>query len=245
MWCAGIDEAGRGSCLGPLIVGICAIPEQDIPLLDERGVDDSKRISAERRAELYHWLKNEGKERGWAVESMAASALHIDDWMSHSSLNDLEIEMFAQLGNHHLEVLRGEGGDLIVDACDTDAARFGNKVASRLTGWPWKECRLVSEHGADARHLVVGAASIIAKHERDLAVAHLSREYDIELGSGYPSDARTISSLPLLMQGAEPDATLRWSWATIKSAWQVNRGGRCPVRTAAEPLFNRSTIFDF
>lgn len=245
MWQAGIDEAGRGSCLGPLIVGFVALPKDDIHLLKERGITDSKKISAAVRAELYDWLKNEGAARGWVVDSMVAEAVQIDDWMNHSSLTDMEIEMFAHLATQHLGVGAGSGGCLILDACDVNAEKFGTKVISRVSGWDSDKWNLVSEHAADLNHLVVGAASIIAKQERDAAIERLGEELSLAVGSGYPSDPHTQEALPILVSGDEPNRFLRWSWATIKSAWREAKGSDCPIRNAEEPLFRRPSLFDF
>ena len=54
---------------------------------------------------------------------------------------------------------------------------------------------------------------------RDRALESLSTEIGIELGSGYPSDPKTIAAVPQLIQGSEPHDCLRWGWATVKDAW--------------------------
>ena len=53
MWVAGIDEAGRGPCIGPLVVAIVAIPQSDISLLEQQGIDDSKKLSAQQRERAF------------------------------------------------------------------------------------------------------------------------------------------------------------------------------------------------
>ncbi len=91
MWVAGIDEAGRGPCLGPLVVAIVAIPEADIPLLAEQGIDDSKKLTPEKRADCYDWLYRQSEQRGWEIDVLNAEPAHIDNWMESRSLNDLEV----------------------------------------------------------------------------------------------------------------------------------------------------------
>ena len=65
MWEIGVDEAGRGPVLGPLVVASCAIPREDIPLLKEIGVKDSKYLSSKRRKEIEAWFNEQSQTRGW------------------------------------------------------------------------------------------------------------------------------------------------------------------------------------
>ncbi|MGI0068304.1 MAG: ribonuclease HII, partial [Thermoplasmata archaeon] len=101
----------------------------------------------------------------------------------------------------------------ILDACDTDAPRFGRSVR-RLAGG---RCSIRSYHGADRDHPVVGAGSILAKVERDAAIARLASEVGEEIGSGYPSDRRTVAFLRnLLSRGPPFPPYLRTSWSTVQ-----------------------------
>ncbi len=97
---------------------------------------------------------------------------------------------------------------VIVDAADTNAGRFGRDIA----GLAVKKCEIVSEHHADRNHVVVSAASIVAKVERDRAVKRLHRKYG-DFGSGYPHDVRTKKFLLAWfeLKGFMPDFA-RKSW---------------------------------
>lgn len=235
MWLTGIDEAGRGPCLGPLVVGVVRIPEVDLHLLEEAGITDSKLLSPARRDELYGWLHEQRDDRGWSIASIAAQPELIDNWMAHGSLNELEVDLFASSANVAISFTqRTEKGTLVLDACDVNASRFGDLVASRLAGWPWQNWRIISEHGADANHAVVGAASIVAKVERDRAVDELREETGLDLGSGYPSDPKTLQVLPELLAGETPHDCLRWRWKTISNAWKDLKGAEVPVRTTVQ-----------
>ena len=46
MWRIGIDEAGRGPVIGPLVVGALCLPEADLPLMHDAGVTDSKFVNS-------------------------------------------------------------------------------------------------------------------------------------------------------------------------------------------------------
>ena len=246
MWLTGIDEAGRGPCLGPLVVGAVRIPQADLHLLEEEGVTDSKLLSKQRRQELYHWLLRQRDERGWTVASHSAQPLMIDQWMARGTLIEWELDLFDSAATIVVaEPHRGDGGILVLDACDVNADRFGNLVVSRLAGWPWNGWKVVSEHGADANHMVVGAASIVAKVERDEAVKNLSEEIGIDLGSGYPSDPKTQQVLPELLVGEEPHDSLRWRWRTIQEAWRQHKGGVVPERGGVQSAFPQRELYDF
>jgi ribonuclease HII len=111
----------------------------------------------------------------------------------------------------------GESGDDrsgIVDAGDVNADRFARRVAASAPD----DLAVTAEHGADERYPIVGAASIVAKVERDAAVAALADEYG-ELGSGYPSDPTTRAFLREYVQrhGDLPDCA-RASWQTSRDA---------------------------
>jgi len=73
-----------------------------------------------------------------------------------------------------------------VDSCDVNLKRFGKEI-SRLSN----NNKIRSYHHADSRFVVVSAASILAKVTRDRAIARLRKDHD--LGSGYPSDTKTIN----------------------------------------------------
>jgi ribonuclease HII len=97
-----------------------------------------------------------------------------------------------------------------VDACDINAARFGNAVSLLAhTG------KIKSYHHADSTFVIVSAASIIAKVTRDRVIAKLNKEYN--LGSGYPSDSKTVEFVRgwFSKHGLVPDF-VRKSWSPVK-----------------------------
>ena len=245
MWVAGIDEAGRGPCIGPLVVAIVAIPQSDIQLLEEKGIDDSKKISPGRRLELHDWLYDQSQHRGWHIEDLNAMPSHIDNWMESRSLNDLEVEMFAHVANKILPPKGHNKGILHLDACDVNEQRFGDNISARLNNWPWGDWEITSEHGADATHLVVGAASIIAKQVRDSFIENLKQEETIQFGSGYPSDPYTRKILPELVEGDTPHHMLRWKWKTTQNAWQDMHNTPIPTRPRETPLFKERNLLDY
>jgi ribonuclease HII len=211
MWITGVDEAGRGPVIGPLVVAALSIPAEDEEQLRQQNVKDSKLLSPQRRSELEEWILS---KEGWLHRIIICQPARIDSYVAKMGLNILEVELFAEA----LNAIEQREGTIIVDACDVDEGRFASRIASRLDNWPWP-VQLISEHKADFNHLIVAAASILAKQERDRQMANISREVGIDLGSGYPSDATTIGALPALLTGECPHPQLRWSWKTIRNLW--------------------------
>jgi ribonuclease HII len=198
----GVDEAGRGAWIGPLVVGAVAVPPGDVPRLRAAGARDSKTLSPSRREAVYARIEALGETR-----SIDLAPREIDRHVVHGGLNDLESRTFGEI------VREFAPARAFVDACDTDAARFGRRV-SEVAG-PGVE--VISRHRADSRFPLVGAASIVAKVRRDRAIAKLAEILGEEIGSGYPSDSRTVEFVTRYVRasGTRPD-WLRESWATTQ-----------------------------
>ncbi len=197
----GVDEAGRGSFLGPLVVGAFAISADRIEELRAAGARDSKALSPAARAACYARLRALGTARSIALDAGA-----VDRAVARHRLNDLEAAAFGRL----LGGLRPD--EARVDACDANPARFAERVrrAGGLRG------AVVARHHADRDDPVVGAASIVAKVRRDRAIARLAGHLGVPVGSGYPSDRVTVEFVRgWLAAHPEPPPWLRRSWATM------------------------------
>lgn len=197
----GIDEAGRGSVLGPLVIAGVIVPEKMDKVLERMGVKDSKRLTPNRRTILSRKLK-----KMFEYDLVVISAQDIDNMRAEGiNLNEIErIGMEKILSNLNPE-------KAIVDAVDIKAERFQNKLAND-TG-----VNVVSEHKADDNYIEVSAASIIAKQERDSHINEINKDY-IKIGgigSGYPSDPTTKKFLTNFTYDEMPDF-VRKSWATVE-----------------------------
>ncbi len=200
----GIDEAGRGAWLGPLVVGAVAVPRSSLDELAATGARDSKKLSAARREAILARLEAVG-----TVRSIAAAPDEIDRHVAQGHLNALEARLFGALARPFAPA------EARVDACDVNARRFGAAVA-RHAG---PGIRVVARHHADALDPLVGAASIVAKVRRDRAVAALARELGSEIGSGYPSDRITVAFVREFLADARAvPSWLRGSWAPTRRA---------------------------
>ena len=124
MYYVGVDEAGRGPMIGPLVVTAIAIPEDDIQLLEEHKITDSKKVTKKNREMSFELIEKYSKERNWKIHTTICDAIEIDLAMETSNLNILETELFAKSIN--LLNLNSEGkGEIILDACDIDEKDLG------------------------------------------------------------------------------------------------------------------------
>lgn len=196
---AGVDEAGRGPVLGPLVVAAVLI-ETDAPLR-ALGVKDSKLLSPAKREEMAPKIR----ELCSAVETLVIPPEELNRRMPRENLNKIEVKAFAEL------LRRLRPAEAVLDACDVKADRFGHEVGARV-GFP---VVIRAEHEADKNHPVVAAASVIAKVERDRHIHELRERYG-ELGSGYSHDAITRRFLEewVATRGKLPPfARLEWKTA--------------------------------
>lgn len=198
---AGVDEAGKGSVIGPMCVG--GVLVSDVSVLESLGVRDSKRLSPARRVVLAERIRSVAD----GVFVLEVDARQIDELRRLMTMNEVMVLCFSRV----LSELRPDVTYL--DAADVDAERFARRVGERC-GWG---VRIVAEHGADARYPVVAAASIVAKARRDELVRELSREVGVSLGSGYPSDPLTKRFLAEWMRGHDEfPSFVRHSWETVR-----------------------------
>ena len=207
---AGVDEAGRGPVLGPLVVAAVLV-ETDAVLRD-LGVKDSKQLTPARREALAPRIRDAAR----AVEVRIIEPAELNRRMPRQNLNEIEVDAFAEL------LGRLRPAEAVLDACDVDAARFGRNVGARL-GAP---CVIRAEHEADARHPVVAAASIVAKVERDRLMHEISLQHEKYggCGSGYASDPATKAFLDTWMQTHKRlPPCARKHWETAKRYVKTDR----------------------
>ncbi|MAT48229.1 MAG: ribonuclease HII [Euryarchaeota archaeon] len=229
MYHIGVDEAGRGPMIGPLVVAAMAIPKKDLKLLEENNITDSKKLSPKKRDIAFKQIEKFIEKRGWVKHITICNPINIDFAMESSNLNILETELFANSINN-LEIDFSGKGKLILDACDVNQERFGERVTNLVNKWPWNSWELISIHGADHIHRSVGAASIIAKVTRDNIIKEIGKNVGINIGSGYPSDPTSKKALYELCKGDVPNDCLRWNWASIRNHWEKEKGTKVPKR---------------
>lgn len=182
---AGIDEAGRGPVIGPMVIVGTLIDEVDEILLKSWGVKDSKKLSPIQRERLYEQIKTLVKD--FRVKIIQPH--EIDDAVEgdETNLNWLEADKTIEILNE----LKPKTAYIDCPSINIKAYReYLTKGLEELDAKN-KKIRLVVEHKADERYIVTSAASIIAKTIREHEIKRIKEKYKIDFGSGYPSDPRT------------------------------------------------------
>ena len=196
----GVDEAGKGSVLGPMVVAAVGVSSDDT--LADLGVKDSKLLTAKERERLYTIIRKKCR-----VAIVRLDAQEIDAVRQDMTLN-------AAVARAHAQVITKLSPTCAyVDACDVNTFRYAEMVKNHLE----RPCEIVSEHHADGKFPVVSAASIIAKVTRDRAIATLAKKYG-DIGSGYPADPVTIRFLNAYIEEHRiPPPIARKSWKTVSA----------------------------
>jgi ribonuclease HII len=164
---AGLDEAGRGSLFGPVVAAAVILnPKRRIV-----GLDDSKKLSADRRAELAELIH--AHALAWATAEIAAS--RIDAWNIYQASRQAmvaAVSQFQPLPDY-----------LLLDAIEIDL--------------PIEQKALI--HG-DARSVSIAAASILAKVERDRRMEQFDQlypQYGLAQNKGYGTPLHRFSYAPV------------------------------------------------
>lgn len=225
---AGVDDAGRGPVMGPLVIAGVLFRSSQIDDLITLGVKDSKMLSPTQR----NTLSAEILKRATNYQIAIACPREIDEVVltgkKFRKLNWLEAKLMAK-------VLRALKPDVAyVDASDIVEKRFGTQITELV---PFK-FRLISEHRADMTYPIVSAASIIAKTHRDSIISQLHKQYG-DFGSGYCSDKKTIT---FLSNWIKNHSSLELPWFVRKSWRTISRLTEATKQTAISSYVTKSDI---
>ena len=199
MLVCGVDDAGRGSVLGPLVIAGIVIKQTKINQLKKQGIRDSKKLTPLARERLYKKIIN-------IVDDYYVTRISpkiIDKSVFNHSLNHLEAQYMAKV------ISKLSPSVAFVDSCDVNPRRFGKEI-SKLTS----HSKIKSYHHADSKFVVVSAASILAKVSRDRAITRLRKKYTV--GSGYPSDPKTKAFIKKSIKRNMPLTFIRKSWKPVQ-----------------------------
>jgi ribonuclease HII len=194
----GIDEAGRGSLLGPMIVAGVVLDDKAVNSLKVAGVKDSKKLSRGKREKLFNIILQQAA----AISIISVEPKDIDrenlNILTYNAIIKI-ISMLLPLNPDKVSIDR-VGDEKIVE----DFLRNLNLSYEIIPN-------------ADEYLIEVSAASIIAKVVRDWIMDELRSIYG-DFGSGYPSDERTIKwILEIYKSNMEnPPPIIRRTWKILK-----------------------------
>ena len=193
----GIDEAGRGPVIGPMVMCGYLIDSDNLPRLKEIGVKDSKMMTAEKREAMVPALKK-------ISDDYITLKIKADE-LDARNINKIEIEKMQ----HIINALNPDVA--VIDAPEVNTTAFSKKIMAEVR---IKTVKVISENYADKKYPEVGAASVIAKVERDKEIAKLHKQHGF-FGSGYSHDETTIRFLKdWIKKNKEFPNFVRKSWAT-------------------------------
>ncbi len=197
MMLAGIDEAGKGSVIGPLVVCGLKCKEEEVEKLRELGVRDSKKLQRKKRDAIAKSLI-----KLFEYELFVLNADELNRRMERETINEILKECYS-------EIIKKLNADVIyVDSFDVKPERLGREL-EKITSK-----RVIAMHRGERKE-IVAAASIIAKHWRDRIIKGLKKEYG-DFGSGYPSDKKTVQWLRENLNKIENLDIVRKKWKTLK-----------------------------
>ena len=196
----GIDEAGRGSVIGPLVIGSVIADNDQINKFEQTGVTDSKLLTPKKRADLAEFVKKTSLKNHYI--SITPSEINNSIKDENDNLNLLELRTMANL------ILENIVSYVYIDAistpfyCTSELKKILQNDASIKFKYESNEqfrikrqingkkyhTRIIAQNKADLIYKIVSAASLIAKTQRDSAIREIEREYSLEegiLASGY------------------------------------------------------------
>ena len=198
----GVEEAGRGPVIGPLVMVGILIDEEKEQNLVNIGVKDSKQLSPLQREQMYDRILEAAEK----YKIIILQPKDIDATLNSpdTNLNWLEADTSIKIINEL------DPDKAILDCPSNNCSVYTAYVLERLKD---KDTEIISEHKADEKYPVVSAASIIAKVTRDKEVAKIRAKIGIDFGSGYPSDPKTVS---FLKENYDKYDIFRKTWASYK-----------------------------
>jgi len=207
----GIDEAGRGCIIGPMVICAAAINPLEEYRLKEMGVRDSKKLSPAQREGLYGKV---GALCKYTTVKITAEELNV--MMGRHNLNEIEAIKIAQAIDH----LGIRGATVYVDSPDNVPSKFAHRIGKYVK----TRVEIVSANKADDKYVIVGAASIIAKVTRDREIEKIKKIAGVDFNSGYTSDAITQRVIANRKDYPALEPYLRTRWSTLKVEKQRKLG---------------------
>jgi len=203
----GIDDAGRGPIIGPMILSGVLVDENSIKALENKGIKDSKQLIHSTRIQLAELIKSSVLN----YKTLITTPKEIDSALRSDklNLNTLEAMKMAQIINE-LNTEK-EKITVIIDCPSINTVKFKQTLLEYVEH-P-ENLDIKCEHKADVNHIEVSAASILAKVQREESVSQIKEKYP-DIGSGYPSDPTTKSFLKSHGSKHRDSGIFRKTWKT-------------------------------
>ena len=217
LYVIGIDEAGRGPVIGPMVMACVVVREDRVSNLVGLGVRDSKQLTRSRREAIFSVLREVADYITYRVVPPDVIDSAVEGRCARN-LNDLEARICSELIADCLS--RFSSSEVLciyVDSPDPVPHRYSSMVKRYLLErGVGSGVSIVADNHAESKYVVVAAASIVAKVLRDREIDELKRIYG-DFGSGYVTDPKTISFLEdYVRKFGELPPCVRKSWSTAR-----------------------------
>jgi len=206
----GIDDAGRGPVIGPMILAGCLIDKNIEEEFRKLGIKDSKKILTGKREKLAEVIK----EKAITFEITLTIPNEITEKNKLGvNLNTIEAQKSAEIINR---INKSQNKIKVIIDCPSPNIKAWQNVLEKYI--ENKENLIIScEHKADVNHIACSAASILAKTTRDAEIEKIKKKLGVDFGSGYPSDPVTCKFLSENAQKFKEEGIFRETWSTWKS----------------------------
>ena len=211
----GIDDAGRGPVIGPMILAGCLMDKETEKELKLLGVRDSKQLTQKRREFLEKIIKEKSKN----FEIVSITPEEIDTSNKEGiKLNEVEALAAAKIINklNFSENTSGAKIKVIVDCPSNSIIKWCDFLKMHIKNL--SNLEISCEHKADINHVSVSAASILAKTKRETEMEKLKKEHGPEIGSGYGADPTTKKFLAKNASNKKHQKIFRKTWSNWKQA---------------------------
>ena len=204
----GIDDAGRGPIIGPMILAGVLVDQNAKTILQKHPIDDSKIIAHPKRIQLANLIKQTVPHH-----IVQANPKTIDEALNTpgNNLNRLEALKMAEIINELND--KKTKTKVIVD-CPSINTESWQVILEEYIDHK-ENLEISCEHKADANHLEPAAASILAKVTREEEMDKIKQAHP-DIGSGYPSDPNTKAFLAKTDKAIAEEGIIRTSWQTWK-----------------------------
>ncbi|MCX8197300.1 MAG: ribonuclease HII [Candidatus Micrarchaeota archaeon] len=203
----GVDEAGRGCIIGPMVICAAAIRPIEEYKLKDLKVRDSKKLTPNQRKRLYGKIAKLCRH-----VTVKVSAQEINEMMEKHNLNEIEAIKIAQAIDH----LALPNATIYVDSPDNVPSKFAKRIQKYLK----TPAKIIAANKADDTYVIVAAASIIAKVTRDREIEKIKQEIGVDFNSGYTSDPKTQEVVANRAKYPALEQYLRKKWSTLQQKKQ-------------------------
>lgn len=170
----GADEVGKGDYFGPLVVGACYVPGSVYTLLEESGINDSKKITDKNIYQLYELIKVNCEYAMQVIEPYRFNTMY----QEYKNIAKLLAQVHAENIKTLIDKLNEKGlgyNKVVIDQFSSNKGR----LASVLKGISFEQM-----HKAESVDLPTACASIIARRYFLDYFEKMNSEYSFEFPKG-------------------------------------------------------------